>query len=77
MGWRAEGGHNATQLGRAAVQMIFKLSLTEMLWKSVKALEQENRRLREEKETWVQKALNVSKRLFELERKTLSGLPHT
>ena len=47
------------------------------LWKSVKALEQENRRLREEKETWVQKALNVSKRLFELERKTLSGLSHT
>ena len=68
-----------TQLGRAAVQMIFKLSLTEMpfLWKSVKALEQENRRLREEKETWVQKALDVSKRLFELERKTLSGLSHT
>ena len=63
---------------RAAVQMIFKLSLTEMsmLWKSVKALEQENRRLREEKEAWVQKALSVSKRLYELERKTVSGLSH-
>ena len=61
---------------RAVTYIEIKLAVTKMpfLWKSVKALEQENRQLREEKEAWIQKALDFSKRLHELERKTLSGL---
>ena len=33
------------------------------MWKNVKALEEENKRLRKELEEWVKKALELSKRL--------------
>ena len=38
------------------------------MWKNVKALEEENSRLRQQREEWVDKALALSKRLYE-ERK--------
>ena len=36
------------------------------MWKNVKALEEENKRLRKELEEWVRKALELSRRLHNL-----------
>ena len=36
------------------------------MWRNVKALEEENKRLRKELEEWVKKALELSKRLHSL-----------
>ena len=44
------------------------------MWRNVKALEEENKRLRKEREEWVNKALELSKRLNALNRKAMSGL---
>ena len=34
------------------------------MWKNVKALEEENKRLRKEKEEWINRALQLSKTLY-------------
>ena len=39
------------------------------MWKNVTALEEENKRLRKELEEWVEKALELSKRLHNLAKK--------
>ena len=47
-----------------------------LLWQSVKALEADNKRLKKELESWIEKTLTLSKRLYEY-RQGMHRLPDT
>ena len=51
------------EVGSTVVIPVPSLSRATEMWKNVKALEEENKRLRKELEEWVKKALELSKRL--------------
>ena len=47
------------------------------MWKNIRALENDNKRLKNEKQYWVDKALELSKRLYQLEQSAAGGWNHT
>ena len=51
------------EVGSTVVIPVPSLSSATEMWKNVKALEEENKRLRKELEEWVKRALELSKRL--------------